>query len=138
MRDFLDGLYDGDGVLPTARGAVFVIGFGQAAADVSTYQSRLQDWYADQQFWTAMSRDVSDWQQEVFGDVRKYAVPGASREARRDALNEYLQHPADARGRGAANAHGGEGVASARRTARSRTRPGSGTAATASRTSRST
>jgi hypothetical protein len=41
-----------------------------------------------------MSRDVSDWQQEVFGDVRKYAVPGASREARRDALNEYLQHPA--------------------------------------------
>ena len=32
--------------------------------------------------------------QEVFGDVRKYAVPGAPREARRDALNEYLQHPA--------------------------------------------
>ena len=41
-----------------------------------------------------MGRDVGDWQQEVYGDVRKYAVPGASREARRDALNEYLQHPA--------------------------------------------
>jgi hypothetical protein len=94
MRDFLDGLYEGDGVLPPARGVVWTIGFGQAAADPSTYQSRLQDWYADQQFWTAMSRDVSDWQQEVFGDIRKYAVPGASREARRDALNEYLQHPA--------------------------------------------
>ena len=94
MRDFLDGLYDGDGVLPASRGVVWVIGFAQAAADISDYQSRLQDWYGDQQFWTAMARDVSDWQQEVFGDVRKYAVPGASREARRDALNEYLQHPA--------------------------------------------
>ena len=48
MRDFLDGLYDGDGTLPVARGVVFVIGFGQAAADPSTYQSRLQGWYADQ------------------------------------------------------------------------------------------
>ena len=94
MRDFLDGLYDGDGVLPVSRGAVFVIGFAQDAASNSVYQSRLQDWYGDQQFWTAMARDVGDWQQEVFGDVRKYAVPGASREARRDALNEYLQHPA--------------------------------------------
>src|SRR5262245_29916373 len=48
MRDFLDGLYDGDGVLPTSRGAVFVIGFAQGAADNSVYQSRLQDWYGDE------------------------------------------------------------------------------------------
>jgi hypothetical protein len=94
MRDFLDGLHDGDGVLPVSRGAVWVIGFAQGAADNSVYQSRMQDWYGDQQFWTAMARDVSDWQQEVFGDVRRVEVPGASREARGDALNEYLQHPA--------------------------------------------
>jgi hypothetical protein len=93
MRDFLDGFHDGDGVLPTARGVVWVIGIGQGTADLSVYQSRLQAWFEDAEFWTAMSRDVSDWQQEVFGDVRKYAVPGAPREARRDALNEYLQHP---------------------------------------------
>jgi hypothetical protein len=94
MRDFLDGLYDGDGILPTARGVVWVVGIGQGTADLSVYQSRLQAWYEDAPFWTAMSRDVSDWQQEVYGDVRRYAVPGAPREARRDALNEYLQHPA--------------------------------------------
>ena len=56
-------------------------------------QSRLQSWY-ESAFWTAMSCYVSDWSQEVYGDVRKYAVPGAPREARRDALNQYLQHPA--------------------------------------------
>jgi hypothetical protein len=94
MRDFLDGLYDGDGTLPTAQGVVWVIGFGQAAADPSTYQARLQGWYGDQAWWTAIDRDTSDLMQEVFGDVRKYAVPGASPDARRDALNEYLQHPA--------------------------------------------
>src|SRR6478672_6429679 len=42
MRAFLDGLYDGDGVLPTARGVVWVVGFGQGAVDNSVYQSRLQ------------------------------------------------------------------------------------------------
>src|SRR4029079_2869762 len=73
IRDFLDGLYDGDGFLPVSRGAVFVIGFAQDAASNSVYQSRLQAWYGDEQFWTAMARDVSDWQQEVFGDVRKVA-----------------------------------------------------------------
>jgi hypothetical protein len=94
MRAFLDGLHDGDGILPQARGVVWVVGIGQGTADLSVYKSRLQEWYADTAFWTAMSRDVGDWMQETFGDVRRYAVPGAPPEARRDALNEYLQHPA--------------------------------------------
>ena len=42
--------------------------------------------------------------------MRKYAVPGASREARRDALNEYLQHPAALAAAAPANLHGGQGV----------------------------
>ena len=79
MRDFLDGLYDGDGVAAgRARRGLGDRHRRRTTADVSVYQSRLQDWYADSAFWTAMSRDVSDWQQEVFGDVRKYAVPGAA------------------------------------------------------------
>jgi hypothetical protein len=94
MRDFIDGLHDGDGTVPVEQGLVWVIGIGQGTADVSTYQSRLQSWYEDSAFWVAMSRDVGDWSQEVFGDVRRYAVAGAPREARRDALNEYVQHPA--------------------------------------------
>ena len=92
MRAFLNGLYDGDGTLPTARGTVFIAGIGQATTDLSLYQARLQDWYEDTGFWSDLSRFASDWSQEVYGDVRHYAVPGATREARRDLLNEYLQH----------------------------------------------
>ncbi len=91
MQAFLNGLHDGD-VLPDARGAVFIAGIGQSTADLSLYQARLQDWYEDAPFWTDLSRVTSDWSQELYGDVRNYAVPDASREARRDALNEYLQH----------------------------------------------
>ncbi|HWL33574.1 MAG TPA: DUF11 domain-containing protein [Gaiellaceae bacterium] len=92
MRAFLNGLYDGDGALPAARGTVFIAGIGQATTDLSLYQARLQDWYEDAGFWTDLSRFASDWSQEVYGDVRHYAVAGATREARRDLLNEYLQH----------------------------------------------
>src|SRR5918995_4393755 len=92
MRAFVRGLHDGDGVLPTSRGIVFVAGIGQLTTDLSLYQARLQDWYEDAPFWEDMSRYVSDWSQEVYGDVRAYAVPGATREARRASLNEYLRH----------------------------------------------
>jgi hypothetical protein len=39
-----------------------------------------------------MSRYVSDWSQELYGDVRNYAVPDAPLASRRDSLNDYLQH----------------------------------------------
>ena len=94
MRAFLNGLYDGDGVLPVARGAVFVAGIGQTTADLSLYQARLQEWYEDGGFWTDLSRYASDWSQELYGDVRSYAVAGTALETRRDSLNEYLQHQA--------------------------------------------
>ena len=91
MRAFLNGLHDGDGTAP-ARGAVFTAGIGQATGELSVYQARLQDWYEDGAFWGDMQRVTSDWAQEVYGDVRHYAVAGVSRDGRRDALNEYLQH----------------------------------------------
>ncbi len=91
MRAFVHGLYDGDGG-PAARGVVFVNGIGQSTSDLSTYQARLQDWYLDAGFWADMSAYVSDWSQEVYGDVRDYAAAGAPPDARREALNEYLQH----------------------------------------------
>ena len=92
MRAFLNGLYDGDGTPPPARGTVFVAGLGQATTDLSLYQARLQDWCEDSAFWSDLGRFASDWSQEVYGDVRHYAVPGATRDVRRDLLNEYLQH----------------------------------------------
>ena len=92
MRAFLNGLHDGDGTLPAVRGTVFIAGIGQGTTDLSLYQARLQDWYEDADFWTDLGRVAADWSQEVYGDVRHYAVPGVTREGRRDLLNEYLQH----------------------------------------------
>src|SRR5262245_34178237 len=40
-----------------------------------------------------MSTYVSDWGQEVYGDIRNHAVPGAPEGTRRDYVNDYLQHP---------------------------------------------
>lgn len=90
IREFVRGLYEGSG-RPT-RGAALVIGFGQRTADVSVYQNTLQGWLADSAFWTDMATYVSDWSQEVYGDVRSYAVPGSAVMTRREYLNDYLQH----------------------------------------------
>jgi hypothetical protein len=92
MRSFVRGLYEGDGPVPAARGAVFVIGMGQGTGELSVYQSRLQDWYEDEAFWNDMRAYVSDWSQELYGDVRNWAVPGADAATRASSLNEYLQH----------------------------------------------
>jgi hypothetical protein len=92
MRSFVRGLHEGDGSAPRARGAVFVVGMSQATRSLSVYQSRLQDWYEDAPFWNDMSAYVSDWSQELYGDVRHWAVPGTDPATRASALNEYLQH----------------------------------------------
>jgi hypothetical protein len=89
-RELLRGLYEGGG--QPVRGAVFVIGVAQRTADVSLYQTNLQSWYTDSAFWADMTTYVSDWSQEVYGDVRNYAVPGVPENERRDYLNDYLQH----------------------------------------------
>ncbi len=91
IREFVRGLYEGDGSRPT-KGAVLVIGFGQRTGDVSVYQNTLQSWLADSAFWTDMSAYVSDWSQEVYGDIRAHAVPGQPTSVRREYLNDYLQH----------------------------------------------
>jgi hypothetical protein len=92
MRAFIRGLYEADGSVPPARGAVFVIGMGHGTGELSVYQARLQDWYEDAAFWNDISAYVSDWSQELYGDVRNWAVAGADPAARASSLNEYLQH----------------------------------------------
>jgi hypothetical protein len=91
-RNFVHGLYDGDGTQPAVRGAVFIIGMGQGTQDLSVYKTNLDGWLSDSAFWADMSMYVSDWSQELFGDYRNYGVAGASLPSRRDALNAYLQH----------------------------------------------
>ncbi len=93
LRDLVRGLYDAGGNGPALKGAVFVVGVGQSALSLSTYKGTLQLWYADTAFWTDMNAYVSDWSQELYGDIRNYAVPGADVTTRRDELNAWLQHP---------------------------------------------
>jgi hypothetical protein len=92
LRDLVRGLYTGPGG-PATKGIVFVVGVGQTGASLSTYKGTLQLWFADEAFWSDMSSYVSDWSQEAYGDVLKYAVPGATPDVRRDELNAWLQHP---------------------------------------------
>jgi hypothetical protein len=91
-RAFMRGLFQGDGTLPAVRGLAFVTGIAQSTTELSVYQARLQDWFEDGPFWADMRAYVSDWSQEDYGDVRNYAVVGATLTERRDALAEYLHH----------------------------------------------
>ena len=91
LRELLRGLYDAAGEGPPTRGVVFIVGIGQRAP-VATYKARLQEWLQDSAFWSDMNTYVGDWSQEVYGDVRSYAAPGAPLANRRDALVEFLRH----------------------------------------------
>lgn len=94
VRDLVHGLYDGDGGPPT-KGGVLDIGINQpstGSSGLSNYKSQLEGWLQDSAFWQDMSRYVSDWSQELYGDIRNYAVPDVPLAGRRDFLNDYLQH----------------------------------------------
>ncbi|HSJ94375.1 MAG TPA: hypothetical protein VK896_10110, partial [Gaiellaceae bacterium] len=91
IREFLRGLYEGDGSRPTP-GAALIVGVGQRTCDLSVYQNTLQEWLTDEAFWADMARYVSDWTQEAYGDVRAHAVPGVPTSVRREFLSDYLQH----------------------------------------------
>jgi hypothetical protein len=93
VRDFLRGLYEGDGTAPQVKGVVFAIGTGQTGFDPSAYKATLESWFEDAGFWGDVAAYVSDWGQEVYGDVRAYAVSGATPQQRRDALVQYLAAP---------------------------------------------
>ena len=89
-RAFLRGLYEGDG--RPVQGAVFVIGVMHGTRDASLYKSTLKGWLADTPFWLDMQRTVRFWAQEVYGDARRWGVPGAPPDARREYLTDFLQH----------------------------------------------
>ncbi|HKU58296.1 MAG TPA: Ig-like domain-containing protein, partial [Gaiellaceae bacterium] len=90
LAQFLNGLHDGGG--SPVQGIVFVIGVGQPG-DQTTYKVTMQGWLQDTTFWSAIAPDVTDWMQETYGDIRNYAVAGASAQQRRDALVQYLGAP---------------------------------------------
>ncbi len=94
---FVHGLCDGDGG-PAVKGAVFNIGLSQTGAgpgafDLSVYKSQLESFQQDERFWQELGRYVGDWSQELYGDIHNYAVSGLPLAGRRDALQEWLEHP---------------------------------------------
>jgi hypothetical protein len=91
-RAFVSGLYEGDG--RPVQGAVFVIGVMHGTRDASAYKATMKSWLGDGPFWLDMQRTVRFWAQEVYGDARRWGVPGAAPEARREYLNDFLQHAA--------------------------------------------
>ena len=93
LRDLVRGLYTGDGG-PAAKGIVFVVGgVNQNNTSLGTYKGTLQLWFADTAFWSDMSAYVSDWSQEAYGDVMRYAVAGATPDVRAGELAAWLDHP---------------------------------------------
>jgi hypothetical protein len=91
-REFVRGLYEGDG--RPAQGAVFVIGVMHGTRNASLYKATMKAWLADTPFWLDMNRTVRFWGQEVYGDARRWGVPGTGTSERRDYLNDFLQHAA--------------------------------------------
>lgn len=80
--------------MPPARGAVFVIGFGQGSSTTATYQANLEGWLADAAFWGQMNLHVRWWAQEVYTDPDVTCVPGSTLAARTTHVEEYTEHPA--------------------------------------------
>src|SRR3954470_9285150 len=92
VRDLVRGLYDGDGTVPKVKGAVYLQGIAQSTGDLAPYKVNIQNWYLDTPFWQDMSAYVSDWSQELYGDVRDYGVAGAAPADRAAHLEDYLGH----------------------------------------------
>jgi PKD repeat protein len=91
MRDFIRGLATAGGNGPLVKGVVWTIGIGQPTANLTTYRRNLEGWLQDPAFWNDVNQYVAYWSQEVFGDVRNWAVPGTDNATRRDRLVEYLE-----------------------------------------------
>jgi len=90
LLEFLRGLEDGGG--NPLKGVVFAIGQNQGG-DQSLYKATLEAWLQDTTFWNTAALYVSDWMQETYGDMRTYAVAGASAQQRRDAIEQFIGHP---------------------------------------------
>ena len=91
MRDFIHGLYDGDGG-PPMKGLVWVASFGQGTTFLDTYRGYAKSWLADDAFWRDVSQYVKFWSQEVYGRVDRWGVPGTMPQDRLGPTADYLEH----------------------------------------------
>src|SRR5262245_3252912 len=92
MRDFVRGLYTGDGT--PVQGLVWTAGIGQGTTFLDTYKSNLKAWMGDAPFWADMDQYVRFFSQEVYASADRWAVPGSSTEDRLGPLADYLEQVA--------------------------------------------
>lgn len=89
MREFVRGLYTGDGT--PVQGLVWVAGIGQPTTFLDVYKTNLKAWLGDTAFWADMSLYVKYFSQEVYAGLSNWAMPGTSTEERRGPLADYLE-----------------------------------------------
>lgn len=94
LIELVRALDEGMPGMPPARGAVFVINFGQGTSTGSVYQGNLESWLTDATFWGQMNLHVRFWAQEVYTDPDFTCVPGSTLAARATHVNEFTEHPA--------------------------------------------
>jgi hypothetical protein len=91
MRDFVHGLYDGDGG-PPMKGLVWVSGISQGTTFLDTYRSNVKKWLEDGPFWSDMAQYARFFSQEVYGRVDRWAVPGTTAQERLVPTADYVEH----------------------------------------------
>lgn len=91
MRDFVHGLYDGDGG-PAMKGLVWVAGISQGTTFLDTYRNNVRNWLQDGPFWGDMAQYVRFFSQEVYGRVDRWGVPGTTPQERLPATADFLEH----------------------------------------------
>lgn len=88
MRDFIRGLYTGDGTAPSP-GLVWITGLSIATNPVSVYKTNLELWFGDGPFWSDMSKYVRFLSQEVYANPTAWAVAGTTAQDRLTPLADY-------------------------------------------------
>jgi len=92
LRQLVAGLFYGDGSVPQAKGVVYDVGVSQTSTALPAYKAELESWLQDAGFWADMASFVSGFYQEVYGDVRAYAVAGVDPATRITYLGQYLHY----------------------------------------------
>jgi hypothetical protein len=91
LLDFIRGLYTGDDGVADP-GLVFAADPLQVTTDLSQYEQDLENWYADDGFWTGVADYVRFWAQETYADARAWGVADAPLVQRSAYLNDYFLH----------------------------------------------
>ena len=97
MLELLRGLYEGDGTVPVAAGAVEIgINFShQDLPDLDTYRREMASWLEDGAFWSKVDGATRWLMREAYPDSLLWGVESSSRNERTQRLADYIFHTLD-------------------------------------------